>query len=757
MSTSDSILTERAEEAIRCINTTQAPIFLTGNAGTGKTTFLKNLSQYTHKKLIIVAPTGIAALNAGGTTIHSQFLLPFGFFIPGRNQVTESFNGNGSYNQHILARKHPLNGQRKKILRSIDLLVIDEVSMLRADLLDAIDYRLRSARGNFYQPFGGVQVLFIGDLHQLPPVLKREDEALLLTHYNSPWFFESHCLKSLSLFYIELDKIFRQQDDEFIRILNNLRHNRATYEDYELLNKHFRPGLDISQVKEIITLTTHNRQADQINQLALEELPGKTYRYEANLTGDFPESMYPVPITLFFKKGSQVMFVKNDTDKKAYFNGRLASITDISEEEIEVRMHDNGTQLSVSPQSWENKKYDIHPETQEVTEQVIGTFEQLPIKLAWAITIHKSQGLTFDRAIIDPGRAFADGQVYVALSRLRSLNGLILKTKIHAGVVSTDQLVVRFSENQKNEKSPDELRKRQLEYAGQRLMSAFDLDPILKLINRNSQDEIGNQRDEPFKILSESIFLQKNTSEKFREQLLRLLGDENINQLNERLNKGIEFFQNLIWHWMEMIMNISLTQWKKKKNYNSLADELDHLFMNQLMEIERLPVILKGVLSGQEINLEHFKNTDTARLQKRKDLLEKYQHLQVQENQKLKTKAGSKKSHQKHNKKTPSYQVSVALLKAGKDTPSIAEERRLTTGTIEQHLLEALSKGEIAFSDWILTEEEEIVARAFKNLKDSNSLKELFSATGGQVSYGRLRAILWKLESDKNGTKNVDE
>jgi len=757
MSSSTPILTERAEEAVRCINTTLAPIFLTGNAGTGKTTFLKNLPHYTHKKLIIVAPTGIAALNAGGTTIHSQFLLPFGFFIPGRNQSSDSFNGSGSYNQHILARKHPLNGQRKKILRSIDLLVIDEVSMLRADLLDAIDYRLRSARSNFYQPFGGVQVLFIGDLHQLPPVVRREDESLLLTHYNSPWFFEAHCLKSLNLFYIELDKIFRQQDDEFIRILNNLRHNRATFEDYELLNEHFRPDLDISQVKEIITLTTHNRQADQINQLALEQLPGKAYRYEANITGDFPESMYPVPALATFKKGSQVMFVKNDTDKKTYFNGRLATITDISDDGIEVRMHDDGSQLVVSTQSWENKKYDIHPETQEVTEHVIGTFEQVPIKLAWAITIHKSQGLTFDRAIIDPGRAFADGQVYVALSRLRALNGLILKTRIHSGVVSTDQLIVQFSEHQKNEKSSDELRKRQLEYAGQRMISAFDLEPILKLISRKSEDENVPQLEKPFNALLESILSQKSTSEKFREQLLRILNDENIDQLNERLNKGIEYFQNRIWHWMEMILNVGLTQWKKKKSQSTLADELDHLLMNQLMEIERLPILLKGVLSNQDINVENFKSSDAERIHKRKTLLEKYQSLQHQENQKNKTKTGSKKSLPKLNKKIPSYQITLALFQSGKDTSTIAQEREITQGTVEQHLLEALSKGEIVLRDWISAEEETIVHQAFKSLKKSTGLKEVFQATGNQISYGRIRAILWTLDSNKNGMKHGDE
>ncbi len=250
-----------AETALQFINSTSGHIFLTGKAGTGKTTFLKNLSSFTHKQFAIVAPTGIAALNAGGVTIHSQFLLPFGSFIPERSDVLNLGEGENFYNQNTLARKHPLNSVRKQVLRTIDLLVIDEVSMLRADLLDALDYRLRAARGNFRQPFGGVQLLLIGDLYQLPPVVKRNEEKLLQRYYNSPWFYESQGLKADGLVYIELDKIFRQQDDGFISILNNLRNNTVTEDDIKILNKHVRTHDEIKQLQEVITLTTHNHKA----------------------------------------------------------------------------------------------------------------------------------------------------------------------------------------------------------------------------------------------------------------------------------------------------------------------------------------------------------------------------------------------------------------------------------------------------------------------------------------------------------------
>ena len=328
--------TETITAAVRFINSTASHIFLTGKAGTGKTTFLRNLARRTHKQLVVVAPTGIAALNAGGVTIHSQFLFPFGMFLPDRSASDDFDEGGNWYTSTTLARKHPLNSARKQVLRSIDLLVIDEVSMLRADLLDAIDYRLKAARGNFRQSFGGVQLLMIGDLYQLPPVVKREEEGRLKRFYKSPWFFEANALRQDGFVYIELDKIFRQRDDYFINLLNNLRNNQPTDEDIAELNKHYRPPQEIKNMHEVIILTTHNYKADELNLKALGELKTPSHILEGSVEGDFPESMYPVLHRLELKEGAQIMFTKNDNEGKAYFNGKLATVTSISTDEVEV-------------------------------------------------------------------------------------------------------------------------------------------------------------------------------------------------------------------------------------------------------------------------------------------------------------------------------------------------------------------------------------------------------------------------------------
>ena len=368
--------------AARFINTTNSHIFLTGKAGTGKTTFLKNLSKLTHKSHIVVAPTGIAALNAAGVTIHSQFLIPPATFLPDRS-LPDDFSENGKFiNQNVLARKHPLNSARKQVLRSIDLLVIDEVSMLRADLLDAIDYRMKAARGNFFQSFGGVQVLFIGDLYQLPPVVRNDERETLSRYYKSPWFYESKALQEDPLVYIELDKIFRQHDTSFINILNNLRNNLATPEDINTLNYHFKKPEEIADLREVITLTTHNNKADEINQKELGNLATASHFFDAHLEGDFPESMYPVLLSLELKVGAQIMFVRNDSESKMYFNGKLATIKKIANDEVWVEMAESHLPYQLKQVRWENKKYTVDEGTRDLHEEVIGSFEQYPIKLA---------------------------------------------------------------------------------------------------------------------------------------------------------------------------------------------------------------------------------------------------------------------------------------------------------------------------------------------------------------------------------------
>lgn len=740
-------LTIKAKQAIECINTTQAPIFLTGNAGTGKTTFLKNLSVYTHKKFIIVAPTGIAALNAGGTTIHSQFLLPHGTFLPGRDSTLDTFSPGNQYNQHILARKHPLNSHRKKILRSIDLLVIDEVSMLRADLLDAIDYRLRSARGNVHQPFGGVQILFIGDLYQLPPVVRREDESLLHAYYQSPWFFEAICLQKTELVYVELDKIFRQQDEKFINILNNLRHNRATPEDYEVLNTYYNQNLNIHEIQDTITLTTHNQQAENINQLALEQLPGKLFKFQATISGDFSDGMFPVPQLLLLKEGSQIMFVKNDTENKSYFNGRLATITNISDEGVEVKMHDDGSYLIVNQQKWENKKYTIDPNSQDIIEMVTGTFEQLPIKLAWAITIHKSQGLTFEKAIIDPGRAFADGQVYVALSRLKSLNGLTLKTRVHPGVISTDRIVVHFTEHRIKENLIErQLEKKQREYAGERMVSAFDLEGIIralqpgKKIDQQNPDE-SEQLRRVFQILLNDITEQEPTTDRFREQLLGLLHHGDLNQLFDRLKKGSLYYINFFWKWITDINRIALMSGNNKlsKSILSITDEAEHLLVLKLTEIERIGEVVYGILKGGSFPVKQFEEQDENRRKKRSELLQILKvEIPVAEKKPKKIKnTGSKTSD-----KQASHLTTIMMFKSGKSGEEIASLRNLVPGTIEQHLLQGVKEGILDINEWISSELQQLFREIIAGISKPVKIKEVYQAAGGRISFGMLRALI---------------
>ena len=506
--------------AARFVNSTGRHVFLTGKAGTGKTTFLRQLAESTHKRYVILAPTGIAALNARGVTIHSQFLLPFGSFIP-EKQLPEGVGEFGAFHdQDTLTRRHPLNTIRRNVLREVDLLIIDEVSMLRADLLDAIDFRMRSVRQNRYQSFGGAQVLLIGDLYQLPPVVKDDELRVLKRWYSSPHFFEARVIKEHGYAHIELDKIFRQQDGNFIHILNNLRNNTVAPEDITELNKHFKPEISTQDSEGVVTLTTHNYKADELNQRALAALPGQVFGYDAVIEPDFPESMYPVLQRIELKVGAQIMFVKNDQDK-AYFNGKLAKVEALDKDGITVRMDDGGA-YKLKREIWENKRYVVNANTKEQNEEVLGTFEQYPIKLAWAITVHKSQGLTFDKAIIDVGQAFAPGQVYVALSRLRSLDGLILRTRIDPSVVSSDRDVVAFTNRGfQQEPLPQQLQASQREYLKLLLAGTFDFSDMLRKVEYTQKDhpETAEFEDDSIKtarkLFQEKLRREEENNERF--------------------------------------------------------------------------------------------------------------------------------------------------------------------------------------------------------------------------------------------------
>lgn len=410
--------------AYRFITETSENIFLTGKAGTGKTTFLKYLKENSTKNIIVAAPTGVAAINAGGVTLHSLFQLPFHPFLPTKNHKDE------------LLAKGRFNKQRQQLLRKMELLVIDEISMVRCDVMDAIDTVLKNVRRNYHLPFGGVQLLCIGDLYQLPPVVQNQEWNILGEYYASPFFFDSVAVKELSPLLIELNKIYRQKEEGFVGLLNKVRNNQMNAGDFELLHSRFDPSFRPSPDEKYITLTSHNNQADLINQQHLYKINEASYTFTAVVEGEFPESMYPVEHSLVLKTGAQVMFLKNDVIQKRYFNGKIGVVKSLEKDKIVVSCDD--TDIDVQPESWDNYRYTLNRADGKMEQETLGSFIQYPLRLAWAITIHKSQGLTFERVMIDAAAAFSSGQVYVALSRCTSLDGIVLLSKIPPSAISSN-------------------------------------------------------------------------------------------------------------------------------------------------------------------------------------------------------------------------------------------------------------------------------------------------------------------------------
>lgn len=459
----------------RFIESTGTHLFLTGKAGTGKTTFLRRLKEKSPKRMVVLAPTGIAAINAGGVTIHSFFQLPFIPYVP---DVSLSPAGGASAHYRF-------NREKLSIIRSIDLLVIDEISMVRADLLDAVDNALRRFRDRS-RPFGGVQVLMIGDLQQLSPVVKDDEWNLLQHYYETPYFFSSHVLKATDYCVVELQTVYRQQDATFIQLLNRVRENRCDAKVLAQLNKRYIPQFRPNREDGYIHLVTHNYQAQQINEQELSDLPGRSYQFRARVEGKFPEYAYPTDEVLELKNEAQVMFVKNDSSgNHRYYNGLLGKIVEVSERGVVVQPYDGLSAVLLQEEVWSNTRYVLDEKSNEIREEVEGTFSQLPIKTAWAITIHKSQGLTFERAIIDVSASFAHGQTYVALSRCKSLDGLVLSAPLSADAIISDEMVDDFTSRIRLQR-PDEHRLQTLQrsYFLELLSDLFDFNPLKQALSR---------------------------------------------------------------------------------------------------------------------------------------------------------------------------------------------------------------------------------------------------------------------------------
>lgn len=418
---------ENFDLAYRFVTETSENIFLTGKAGTGKTTFLKYLKERCTKNTVVAAPTGVAAINAGGVTLHSLFQLPFHPFIP----TAAGKDG--------LLKNMKYNKQRQQLLRKAELLIIDEISMVRCDVMDAIDTVLRSVRRNHSLPFGGMQVLCIGDLHQLAPVAQNREWEILQEYYTSPFFFDSHAVKEQQPLLIQLEKIYRQKEQSFVDLLNNVRINAMTPEDFEQLHQRFIPGFRPPETEKYITLTSHNNKANLINNSEIQRLLKPAYTYDAEVENEFPENLYPADASLMLKEGAQVMFIKNDPVQKRYFNGKIGTVSFLDKEKVLVEC--DGEKIEVFPETWENSRYTLNRADGKLQQDVVGTFTQYPLRLAWAITIHKSQGLTFEKVMIDAAAAFSSGQVYVALSRCTSLAGIVLLSKIPASAIQSNSNV----------------------------------------------------------------------------------------------------------------------------------------------------------------------------------------------------------------------------------------------------------------------------------------------------------------------------
>ncbi|HPT21864.1 MAG TPA: helix-turn-helix domain-containing protein [Bacteroidales bacterium] len=534
----ETVINQELQLAFDFVQYTNRNIFLTGKAGTGKTTFLHELKKSSPKRMIVVAPTGVAAINARGVTIHSFFQLPFHPYAP-TFYLKENNPGNQPEQKDPPGYK--MSREKINIIKSLDLLVIDEISMVRADTLDAVDSALRRYK-NRYLPFGGVQLLMIGDLQQLAPVVKDEDREIIDKYYDSPFFFGSRALCSTDYVTIELNHIYRQNDQVFIGLLNKVRDNHVDSDVLSELNKRYIPDFDPDSDGGYITLTTHNNQAQMLNDSKLEKLPGRSHSFEATIKDEFPEYSYPTASELILKKGAQVMFVKNDLSRdKLFFNGKIGKITAFEDDIIVVKCPDDDFHIRVEKAEWQNMKFTLDEETKEIQETVIGTFTQYPLKLAWAITIHKSQGLTFDRAVIDARAAFAHGQVYVALSRCRTLNGLVLSTKIHQRSIIDDPTISDFvNDTKQNQPDQKQLEESKKAYQKMLLTELFDFNPLirnfnycLKIVNEHHDNILGNLKE-----------MLENASGSIKTDLIEVYG-KFTPQLNGLLNKGPDAESNI--------------------------------------------------------------------------------------------------------------------------------------------------------------------------------------------------------------------
>jgi len=710
------------ELAHKLLKFTDSHLFLTGKAGTGKTTFLHQLRENSPKRMVVVAPTGVAAINAKGVTIHSFFQLNFAPFIPGTKPPNDFFR---------------FSKEKNNIMRSLDLLVIDEISMVRADLLDAVDYVLQKMRRN-QQPFGGVQLLMIGDLEQLAPVAKEEEWNLLGKYYETPFFFDSQVLKKTPYLCVELKTVYRQSEEVFINMLNRIRENRIDKSLLQELNKRYQPDFNPENESGYIVLTTHNYQAQRINNEKLEKIDAQKYVYEAKITGNFPEYSFPTDAKLELKKGAQVMFVKNDpSSEKRYYNGKIAVIINIEEDKIEAQGEGDEIPIVVEKAVWSNMKYTIDAETKELKEEEEGAFEQYPLKTAWAITIHKSQGLTFEKAIVDANASFAHGQVYVALSRCKTLDGLVLSSPVNANSIIRNGNIDTFVRNA-GKKEPDMKQFQNLRkaYFTKLVFEQFSFNTILsrfytlrRLLNehfKRSHTELINRYNEAEKTIQSEIL---NVSEQFQKQLCALISKtenpEEEQLLQERIKKGAGYFlekNNLIF---KKLFNHTHIETNNKELIDRLNDIINQLQTEIRQKQNTLECCLDGFSVPDYLNAKSKAAIDEEASKRRRcgGLTVRNMDITSRKNSDITTKMQS-----------------YLLFQQGNTIEDIAKKRSLVTSTIEGHLLHFVKEGKIPLEQLVTPEKIEKIEKVLCEIPEA-SLTELKDILGEKFSYGEIKFV----------------
>ncbi|HVU53498.1 MAG TPA: helix-turn-helix domain-containing protein [Puia sp.] len=742
--------------AARFVNQTGRSLFLTGKAGTGKTTFLQYIRDNTFKKLAVVAPTGVAAINAGGTTMHSFFQLPFGPYVPAQQYGWDT-GRSGATDPNSLLSGIRLNASKRELLRELELLIIDEISMVRADMLDAVDTILRHFRDQPLLPFGGVQVLYIGDLFQLPPVVSQEEWQLLREYYNSPFFFDAKVVREQPPVYLELKKIYRQQDAAFIGILHNIRNNNATPYDLEKLHDHYEPGFTPPRDSSYITLTSHNARAEHINQAELGRLRGKLHAFEATVTGEFSDKAFPAEKVLQLKEGAQIMLIKNDKgETRRYFNGKIGTIKDIVGDRITILFPNEPGELILEKETWKNIRYQYDREKDKIEEEELGAFSQYPIRLAWAITIHKSQGLTFDKAVIDAGQSFAPGQVYVALSRLRSIEGLVLQSRIHPASISTDPRVVDYT----NSRQPgllDCLREEQYIYIRNTLLKTFEWSRLTEAIRDHHTGFDHRQIPDKARavILTaswlESAVHQQDTSLKFSRQLEQLLytaQQDGYRQLHQRMQAAAAWFlrslqkdqlQPLQQHMEEIKIR------KKIKKYHTELRELNTMLTRKKQQLEDALAMVDGLQKGVDAD-QLLSDLQDSRKSRETPLAGSPTEgpsgsTGSPSNPTPRASRADAAPTRGRAPKGETRRITLHLYKAGIPINEIASRRDLALNTIEGHLASFIPTGEIDIKELVPEHKIEFIRVALLELGDDTKIGPVKARLGDDYSFGEIRAV----------------